>query len=70
MPHERLSKKTLYAEMCGKRPDGPLRPRWLDYIEDLGWNHLLELHPSEMQSVLADREVWRLDLELLPPQTL
>ena len=30
----------------------------------------LGLHPSEMQSVLVDREVWRLNLELLPAQPL
>ena len=44
--------------------DGPT-----DYIEDLGWNRL-GLHPSEMMEVMEDREVWRLNLELLPPQPL
>ena len=38
-----------------------------DYIEDLGWNRL-GLRPSEMMEVMEDREVWRLNLELLPPQ--
>ena len=41
--------------------------RWTDYIEDLGWNRL-GLRPSEMMEVVEDREVWRLNLELLPPQ--
>ena len=41
--------------------------RWTDYIEDLGWNRL-GLRPSEMMEVMEDREVWRLNLELLPPQ--
>ena len=36
-------------------------------IEDLGWNRL-GLRPSEMMEVMEDREVWRLNLELLPPQ--
>ena len=38
-----------------------LRTRWLDYIKDLGWNHL-GLRPSEIQSVLVDREVLLLQL--------
>jgi len=40
---------------------------WADYIEDLGWNHL-GLQPSEMLEVVVDHDVWRLNLELLPPQ--
>ena len=34
-------------------------------MKDLGWS-CLELHPSEKQSVLVDREVVQLNLELLP----
>ena len=67
MPHERLPQQTLYAKVSGKRPVGRPQTRWLDYIEDLGWNRL-GLHPSEMQSVLVDREVWWLNLELFSPQ--
>ena len=67
MPHERLPKHKLYAKVSGKRPVRRPRTRWLDYIEDLGWNRL-KLHPNEMQSVLEDREAWRHNLELLPPQ--
>ena len=61
------SKQTLYAKVSWKRPVGRPRTRWLDYIEDLDWNRL-GLYPSEMQSLLIDREVWRLNLELLHPQ--
>ena len=67
MPHERLPKQTVYAKVSGKRPVGRPRTRLLDYIVHLGWNRL-GLYPSEMQSVFVDREVWRLNLELLPPQ--
>ena len=67
MPQGRLSKQTLYAKVSGKRPDGRPRTRWFNYIEDLGWNRL-GLYPSKMQSLLVDREVWRLNLELLPLQ--
>jgi len=37
-----------------------------DYIEDLGWNRL-GLQSSEMNAVAGgDRDLWRLNLELLP----
>ena len=68
MPRERLPKQTLYAaKVSGKRSVGKPRTRWLNYIEDLGWNRF-GLYPSEMLSMLVDREVWRLNLELPPPQ--
>jgi len=62
MPQERLPKQALLAKVKGKRPVGRLRTRWADYIEDLGWNSL-RLQPSEMSVVVADRDVWRLNLE-------
>ena len=65
MPQERLSKQALLAKANGRRPVGRPRTRWTDYIEDLGWNRL-GLRPSEMMEVMEDREVWRLNLELLP----
>ena len=65
MPHERLPKQTFYAEVSGKRLVGRPQTKWLDYIEVLGWNRL-GLYPREMQSVLVDREMWQLNLELLP----
>ena len=67
MPPERLPKQALHAKASGRRPVGRPRTRWTDYIEDLGWNRL-GLRPSEMMEVMEDREVWRLNLELLPPQ--
>jgi len=36
-----------------------------DYIEDIGWNRL-GLHPNKMVEVMANRDVWWLNLELLP----
>jgi len=67
MPQEKLLKQALFAIVKGKRPVGRPRTRWEEYIEDLGWNRL-GLQPSEMLEVVADRDVWRLNLELLPLQ--
>ena len=67
MPQEKLPKQALLAKANGRKPVGRPRRRWTNYIEDLGWNDL-ELHPSEMMGVMEDREVWRLNLELLPRQ--
>ena len=69
MPQERLPKQALHAKANGRRPVGRPRTIWTDYIVDLGWNRL-GLRPSEMMEVMEDREVWRLNLELLPPATL
>ena len=49
MPHERLPKQSLFAEVIGKRPIGRPRRRRLNYIKDLGWNRL-GLHQSEIQT--------------------
>ena len=67
MPRERLHKQALLAKANGRRPVGLPRTRWTDYVEDLGRNRL-GLRPSKMMEVMGDREVWRLNLELLPPQ--
>ena len=67
VPQERLPKQALLAKANGRRPVGRPRTRWTDYIRDLGWNRL-GFRPSEMMEVSEDREVWRLNLELLPPQ--
>ena len=67
MPQERLPKQALLAKANGRRPVGRPRTRWTDYHEDLGWNRL-GLCPNEMIEMMEDREVWRLNLELLPPQ--
>ena len=65
MPQERLPKQALLAKANGRRPVGRVRTRRTDYIEDLGRNRL-GLYPSEIMDVMEDREVWRLNLELLP----
>ena len=67
MPQERLPKQALLAKANGRRPIGRPRTRWTNYIEDPGWNRL-GLRPSEMMEMIEDREVWRFNLELLPPQ--
>ena len=66
---ERLPKQALHAKANVRRAAGRPRIRWTNYIEDLGWNRL-GLHPSGMMYVMEDREVWQLNLELLPPQPL
>ena len=68
-PQERLSKQALLAKANGKRPVRRTKITWTNYIEDLGWNRL-GLHPSEMIDVMEGRKVWRLNLELQPPQSL
>ena len=67
LPQERLPKQALHAKANGRRSVGRPRTRWTDYVENFGWNRL-GLRPSEMMEVMEDREVWRLNLELLPPQ--
>ena len=67
MRQERLPKQALLAEANWRRPVGRPKTRWTNYIEDLGWN-CLGFHPSETMEVMEDREVWRLNFELLPPQ--
>ena len=66
-PQERLPKQALLAKANERKPVGRPRTKWTDYIEDLGWNRV-GLRPSEMMKVMEDREVWRLNLEQLPPQ--
>ena len=65
MPQKRLPKHALLAKANGGSPVGRPRTRWTNYIKDLEWN-CLGLRPSEMMEVMEDREVWRLNLELLP----
>ena len=69
MLQEILPKEALLAKANGRRPVGRPRTRWADYIEVLALN-CLGLHPSKMMNVMEDCEVWRLNLELLPPATL
>ena len=65
MTQERLPKHVLLAKANGGRPFKQPRARWANYIRDLGWNRL-GIHPSKMKDVIKDREVWWLNLELLP----
>ena len=67
MPQKRLPKQALLAKVNWRSPVGRPRTRWTNYIEDLEWNRL-GLHPSEMIDVMENREVWRLNRELLPSQ--
>jgi len=67
MPEEMLLKQALFVKVKGKRPVWRPRTRWANYIEVLGWNRL-GLQPSEMLEVVADRDVCRFNLEMLPPQ--
>ena len=69
MPLKRLPKQTLIAKVNEKRSVERHRTRWLDYIKDLGCNSM-GLRPCKMQSVLVDREVWQLNLDLLPTRNL
>ena len=67
MPQERLPKQVLLEKVKGERPVGRPRTRWLDQMEDLAWDRL-GLCPSEVKEVVQDRDVWRLNLEVLPPR--
>ena len=67
MPQERLPKQALLAKANGRRPVERPRAKWIDYIEDLGWNRLGH-HLSKLMEVMQDCEVWWFTLELLPPQ--
>ena len=50
----------------GGRPRGRPRTRWRNYVEDLSWSPLG--NPAERLSLVAnDRDAWRFQLELLPP---
>ena len=63
---ERIGKDKNRREKDGKRPVGRPSTRWTNFIENLGWNRL-GLYPSEMMEVMKNRELWRLNFELLPP---
>jgi len=67
MPQKRLFKQASLAKVKWKRPVGQLRTSQYDYIEDLGWNDL-GLHPREKMEVVANRDVRRLNVDVLPSQ--
>ena len=66
MSQEKLPKQALLAKANGIRVVGRPKTRWTNYIEDLRWNRL-RLHPSKIMNWMKDCEVWRFNLELLPP---
>jgi len=63
----KVSQTSFIFESKREKTGGTITKTLAVYIEDLGWNRL-GLQPSEMLAVVADRDVWRLNLELLPPQ--
>ena len=64
---ERLSKQVLLVRIAGKRPIGRPRTRLLQHIESLDRNRLGP-GPNKLKEVVVvvDRDVWRLNLEMLP----
>ena len=69
MPQERHSKQASLTKANARKPIGRSKTRWTYryYVKDLAWNRL-GLYPSEMMDVMEDRELRRLNLELLLPQ--
>ena len=67
MPPERLPRKVLDARPTGRRPRGRPKTRWKDYISRLAWERLGIL-PEGVEEVAQDKEIWRSQLELLPPR--
>ena len=53
MPQERLPKQALFAIPDGKRLVGRSRKRWMDHVENLGWNRF-GLCLNEMKEVVED----------------
>ena len=67
MSHKQTKKQLMDALPSGKRPGGQPRTRWQNYVEDLAWSHL-EIPPVKLLLVARDRDPWRSQLKLLPPQ--
>ena len=65
--NERTAKQLMDALPSGKRPRGRPKTRWRNYVEDLAWSRV-EIPPAELLLVAKDRNAWRSQLELLPPQ--
>ena len=61
------NQKLIDARPNGKRPRGRPRTRWRNYVEDLARSRL-EIPPAKLPLVAGDRDAWRSQLELLPPQ--
>ena len=67
MSHERTAKQLKNALPSDKRPRERPRTRWRNYVENLAWSRL-ENPPAKLPLVAGDRDAWRFQLELLPPQ--
>ena len=67
MSHKRTAKQLMDALPSGKRPRWWPRTRWRNYVKDLAWS-CLGIPPTELPLVAGDWDVWRSELELLPPQ--
>jgi len=65
MPQERLPNQAVLAKVKGKRPVGRPEHVGMTTLRIPGWN-LLGFQPSEIMEVLVDRDVWRINLEMLP----
>ena len=66
IPQERLPKQALLAKANGRISVGQLKldgPTTLRIFDRIDWDL-----PKKMMEVVKDCEVWRLNLELLPPQ--
>ena len=67
MSQERTAKKLLLCSTpIGRRPRGRPRTRWRDYV-DLSWSRL-GIPEEHVYFVAEDRDVRRIQLELLPPR--
>jgi len=69
MPQERFPKQALLAKLKGKRPVDDHEHAGKTTLRILvgttwGFNQAI----CDMLKVVADRDVWRLNLERLPPQ--
>ena len=51
----------------GKRPRGRPITCWRNYVKDLTCSRL-GISPEKLPLVAGDRDAWRSQLELLPPQ--
>ena len=68
MSQEQTAKHLIDALPSGKRPRGRPRTCWRNYVEDLTWSRL-GIPPAKLPLVAGDRDVWRIQLELLSPQS-
>ena len=65
-PGKNSQKTALFNTCWSKSYKGRPRTRWRDYVEDLSWSRL-GIAADHLSFVAEYRDVWRLQLELLPP---